>query len=280
MTHDPADDLRQWLRRRTVAGPGSAAPLVVVSGGKANVGTSTIAANLAVALARHGRRTVLVDADLDHGGPTQFSRQEQEGSVVDVLAGRRGIHEVLVRGPSGIQVLPGQSPGEQPTSFAAAAYPRFIAQLHGLSPHADVVLIDAGSGRGTLARAVWQAARVALLITTPDDLAVMQAYAALKALCDPGRSVLVQAIINRADEAAAADVCSRLDEAGRRFLGVPIHGGPAVPACGGGGERLVVFPARSESAKAVDRAADCLWAELQNGLPGGAMPAPNAARRA
>ena len=51
--HDQADELRQLVRRADCvqcAARSAAAPLVVVAGGKGGVGTTTIAANLAVAL--------------------------------------------------------------------------------------------------------------------------------------------------------------------------------------------------------------------------------------
>ena len=78
--------------------------------------------------------------------------------MIDVLAGRRGVHEVLERGPPGIQVLPGAwAPGEM-TDVPAAAQQRFVTELQNLGPHAEVVVIDAGSTAANFARRFWQAA--------------------------------------------------------------------------------------------------------------------------
>jgi flagellar biosynthesis protein FlhG len=265
MMHDQADELRQLVRQRTggaTAGP--TAPLVVVGGGKGGVGTTTVAANLAVALARQGRRAVFVDADLDHGGNSQLSQYLDRGSVIDVLAGRRDVHEVLQRGPSGIQVLSGAWASGELTDFPAAAQIRFIEDLKRLAPHAEVVVLDAGSGRGPFARRLWRAAGTVLVVTTTDDASILQSYAAIKVLPDGETSVPIHTLVNlAADAASAADAHARIAEACRRFLGLRASAGGSVPACESPGEPVLVFPPRGEAARSMDRIADTLWAQLQ-----------------
>jgi flagellar biosynthesis protein FlhG len=123
MIHDQADELRHLVRLRAASGAslGMIVPLVVVAGGKGGVGATTVAVNLALALARQGRRAVFVDADLDHGGNSRLTKHPEQGSVLDVLAGRRSVHEVLQRGPLGVQVLSGA--GLKARQVPAAAHP-------------------------------------------------------------------------------------------------------------------------------------------------------------
>lgn len=273
MMHDQADELRQLVRES--AGWGSAgtpaAPLIVSSGGKGGVGTTTVAANLAVALARWGRRAVLVDADLDHGGNSQLSERAAGGSVIDVLAGRRDVHEVLQRGPSGIQVLSGAWASTERTDFPQAAQDRFVADLEQLAPYAEVVVVDAGSSRGTFARRLWNAASAIVAVTTTDDASIMQCYAAVKALAGGNASAPIHTLVNLASDAnSAADVHARIAEACRRFLGIRTVAAGSVPACHAPVcEGVLVFPARGESARSMDRAADTLWARLQVDTTGG-----------
>jgi flagellar biosynthesis protein FlhG len=267
MIHDQADELRQLVR--TSAGldaAGPAAPLVVIMGGKGGVGTTTVAVNLAVALARWGRRAVFVDADLDHGGNAQLGLHCSEGSVIDVLAGRRDVHEVLERGPAGIQVLSGVWAGREQTDFPSAAQDRFVADLQQLAPHAEVVVVDAGSGRGPFARRLWRSASAVLAVTATADTSIMQCYAALKALAAGEVPDLVHTMVNLANDAgSAADAHSRIAEACRKFLGIQTTAAGSVPACEPplSCEGVLVFPARGDSARAMDRAADSLWANLK-----------------
>jgi flagellar biosynthesis protein FlhG len=263
MIHDQADELRQLVRQRGGVPAGAAVPLVVISGGKGGVGTTTIAVNLAVALARQGRRAVFVDADLDHGGNTQLSGHSQRGSVVDVLAGRRGVHEVLERGPSGIQVLSGAWAAGEATDFTPAAQERFIAELARLAPHAEVVVVDAGSGRGPFARRLWQAASTIIVVMTIEDNSILQCYAAIKVLCGEAAPPIYTLVDGANDTESAEDAHARVAEACRRFLGLQATNGGVVPECEARGEPVLVFAPRGAAARALDRVADTLWAQLQ-----------------
>jgi flagellar biosynthesis protein FlhG len=100
--------------------------------------------------------------------------------------------------------------------------------------------VDAGSEPNDLAARLWLCAGQVLLVTSPEAAAVMDSYALVKtllkrpslsgpgALCGP-----LALVVNRAaDEAQAADVCRRIDQSCRRFLGLPVplagwlpHGG-------------------------------------------------------
>jgi flagellar biosynthesis protein FlhG len=269
MMHDQADELRLLVRQRALAGTatgGGAVPLLVVSGGKGGVGTTTIAANLAIALARQGRRAVWVDADLDHGGNARLGQHPERGSVIDVLAGRRTVHEVLERGPSGIQVLSGDWASGALSDCSAAAQERFVADLKNLTPHADVVVIDAGSSRNHFARRFWQAANAVLAVTTADATSMMECYAAIKVLLAGDALPAIFPLVNLAPDAVAAgDVQARLADACRRFLGLQVTAAGHVERCESPptAEPILIYPARSQPARALDRVADTLWTPLQ-----------------
>jgi flagellar biosynthesis protein FlhG len=242
--------------------------LVVVAGGKPGVGTTTIAVNLAVALARQGRRAVLVDADLDHAGEPIVQTPNSRGSVVDVLNGRYSVHEVLERGPSGIQVLCGMGDAKPSTPWSSTAQARFVAQLRDLAPHAEVVVVDLGHTREPLAASLWHAADAIVVVTTSESTAIMDAYAAIKSLARHDAGPPLHIVVNQiAESVAAGDVQDRITEACRRFLGVAIQQSGHVPSCAPSAraESTTIFPPRGESARALDRAADTLWAQLQLG---------------
>jgi len=245
---------------------GPSAPLIVVSGGKGGMGTTTIAVNLAVALARQGRRAVFVDGDLDHGGRAPWSQHPQRGSVVDVLAGRRSVHEVLERGPSGIQVLSGAWNAGSVVEFSPTAQQRFVTDLKRLAPHAEVIVIDAGSGRTPFVRRFWDAAGVVLLVTNPDSIAIMESYATIKVLLAGEAFPVIHTLVNRSPDAATGNAChARLAEACRRFLGLRALPAGQVPPCEAthGVEPILIYPPRGEAARAVDRVSDAVWAQLQ-----------------
>ena len=225
MPSDQAADLRRLMRQARLPQPLDAcrSPLIwAVTSGKGGVGVTTLAVNLAVAWGLSGRRTVLVDANLDGPDASALCGAFDGPGLLDVLAGERSIHEVLRLGPGGIQLLPGQWADERKdcatAEFANADYDRLLRELRGLGPHADVVLLDVGSGQSRLARRFWQAADGVLLVTSPDALSIVNSYAAVK-LLRPAAGALICTAVNLAEDEAAAEVHARLARSCHRFLG-------------------------------------------------------------
>ncbi|HEX4130160.1 MAG TPA: AAA family ATPase [Pirellulales bacterium] len=222
---DQANDLRKLIRtpaRHAAADSAHAPPrLIVVASGKSGSGTTTVAVNLAAALARDGRRTVLVDADMQHADATKLCHVETVESIADVLAGRRSLHEALTRGPGGVLVLPGVWGHRETIDGSPRAQQRLLDELNCLGAYADFVVIDAGSNAdGTMAR-FWEAADRVLLVTTPDTMAIMDTYAMIKSLATREMASALCTFVNAVPNARVADdVHDRLARAAKRFLGI------------------------------------------------------------
>jgi flagellar biosynthesis protein FlhG len=268
MVRDQADELRQLVRQKGHGAEGVGQPrLIVISGGKGGVGATTIALNLAAALTRNGRRTLLVDADLGRVGAGAWRDAPRHGSIVDVLSGRQDLHEALERGPAGMQILAGAWAPEEVFDCSAAQQQRFIAQLRGLATHADAVVVDAGSARNHFVRRFWHSADLVLLVTTIESASIMDAYAAAKLLLAGDASIPLETVVNAAPSASAADdVHARISQACRRFLGLRVSaaGYVAVAANGEGAAEdcSPLFDASSEAGACAARLAETIWNRL------------------
>ena len=229
--HDQADELRLLARlwaaetKSAFRGPRK----IVVSAGKGGVGTTTIAVNLAAALGRQGCRTILVDADFRGADAALLCGIESRDTIADVLSGRRSVHEVLQPGPAGIQVVPGVwSPGAIP-DCSPAAQQRLLREIDQLGRHADVVVLDVGSGLNHIVQRFWQAADEVLLVTTAEAVSIMDSYAAVKLFLSEQSSVAVRTIVNQSPQTeVAAGVHSRIAQACQRFLGLKVRRGGTV----------------------------------------------------
>src|SRR5262245_8566197 len=203
---------------------GAAPTTLVVSGGRPGLGTTTLAIHLAAALAQEALRVVLIDADLATAAVGPRCNVSTSLGIGDVLAGRKNIHEVLERGPAGMQVLAGAI-AQQRDAIGTRAVQRLIRQMRSLARHADWLVVDAGSQPSEMAAQLWSAADHLLMVTSPDAVAVMDTYALIKTLCTrqslrhPPTLVVNQA----ADEATAMDVHRRIDQSCRRFLGLAVE---------------------------------------------------------
>lgn len=232
---DQASPLRNLILRESNGSTLPRSRMIVAAGGKTGVGVTTTCVNLAVALAKHGLRTVLIDADLQQPAAAVLCGCAQTPGLGEVLAAKRDIHEVLQRGPAGLQLISGIMNPTQAQSTHKSQQ-RLLRQLHSLGKHVDVIVIDAGSGATEFARQLWAAADDVLLVTSPDVVAVMDTYAAVKTMSTPatvaGNSLAPQLriVVNQAqDEAQASDVFRRIDQSCQRFLNIRLQLAAAFP---------------------------------------------------
>jgi flagellar biosynthesis protein FlhG len=227
---DQADRLRRLVAVGEPPADGEAPlpPTIVVTGGKGGVGATTVALNLAVAMNQIGYRTALIDAapyaDVAHLAGIDAC---EDGCLDDVVAGMCEIGEALQTGPAGIRVLAGRAASPESPDRSARAAERLLSRLRGLAAQVDAIVIDTGSGMHPWSSAFWQRAGLALLVTTPNDTAVLDAYATLKRVGPHAVPPDVRVLVNQCDDAAvAADAERRIVDACRRFLGLTIGRAP------------------------------------------------------
>lgn len=269
--HDQAEELRQLVRLGRVAPRDRrrAPRKLVLSAGRSGVGATTTAVNLAVALAGQGHRAVLIDADLAHGDAAALCQVASRDTIVDVLDGRRGVHEVLQRAAGGIQIVPGAWAPDEAAHTTVLAQQRLVAELDALGAYADVLVIDCGESREALARRLWQAADAVLLLSTTATESMMDAYALAKLLLADAPAAQLWTLITQAADAASADeIQQRLAAACRRFLGRDagaagnIPADPALAAAVEAGKPLALAAPCSEAARAIERLAELAWSRV------------------
>jgi flagellar biosynthesis protein FlhG len=222
---DQANVLRQLVRQHARGGrdaPRARPRLITVSGGKGGVGTTTVAVNLAVALAQQGRRALLVDADPDRGDASVLCRIEERYTVDDILLARRAVDEAIQPGPGGIHVLPGARPREDRDASGNLVRRRLFEPLYDMGDRFEFVVIDAGNGSNRVVKQAWQAADLVLLVATPELPSVMDAYASIKLLAGEVTAPIHTLVNMAVSPAVAYDVHGRLARACWRFLGMTI----------------------------------------------------------
>ncbi|WP_210479315.1 polysaccharide biosynthesis tyrosine autokinase [Naasia sp. SYSU D00948] len=101
--------------------------------------SAAVAANLAMALAKAGVRTVVVDGDLQRKGLSKLLGVEERPGLAERLAGDPGVAPIST-GTPGLSVLPaGQGGAASAEPFAAG---RFGALAQELASDCDIVLVD------------------------------------------------------------------------------------------------------------------------------------------
>jgi pilus assembly protein CpaE len=191
--------------------------IITVFGDKGGVGKTTLATNLALALAGETSRSVaLVDLDLPHGDIAILLNLTSDRSVAaamseSVLSDPLTLQAHLALGPAGVRVLSGSMSaatanvaitGSQVTELLTR-----LAQLH------DYVVVDTPPGINEFSAAALDVASLALLVTTPELPCLRRTRTCIDSLAAMGYSTdRVKVLLNRTssktniDEAQARGV--------------------------------------------------------------------------
>jgi len=167
------DGLQQG--RREISG---ISRIIAVGSGKGGVGKSTVTSNLAVALAKQGRRVGLLDADIY--GPSQPRMMgvnarpdsDKDNRIIPLIA--HGVKMISI----GLMVE-----DDQPLAWRGAMLMKALQQLLGdvVWGKLDVLLIDLPPGTGDVQLTLGQKTSItgALIVSTPQDVALIDARRAI-----------------------------------------------------------------------------------------------------
>ena len=176
---------RRKLRSDDAAVLGPRGSVITVFGAKGGAGKTTIATNLAVALATQGDQSVvLVDADDSFGDAATILGLGPGPSVTDALREPGPMDSVasqryLTPHESGVAVMQGPA---SPFEWRDISGDRLKEALAELSRQFDVVLVDTGSTLSEVSLAALQAASLVLWVTTPDYASAHDSVRALQVL--------------------------------------------------------------------------------------------------
>ena len=170
----------QWsagVRRHLGAGSevftGVGGTVVTVSGAKGGVGATLTAVQLALAAQASGRATALVDMDLQTGDIASYLDVQFRRSVVDLAAitdiSPRVLADAVFRHDTGLALLLAPAEGERGEDVTDRAARQIVSTLRS---RYEVVVIDCGAQLSGAGAAAVEMADTALLVTTPDVIAV------------------------------------------------------------------------------------------------------------
>jgi len=170
--------------------------IIAVGSGKGGVGKSTVATNLAVALARSGVRVGMVDADIY--GPSQARLLDTE----DLKPIARDKTLIPVQSRWGVKVLSMAhlaKPGDAIAWRGPMAGNALVQMLDGDWTDVDVLIVDLPPGTGDIQLTMLQRFKPdgAVIVSTPQDLALIDARRAI-ALFDKGGVPIIGLIENMA----------------------------------------------------------------------------------
>ncbi len=211
-TWPPADESFQGAVRRTAARrettQASTRPLsstLVFFGAKGGAGTTTVAVNCAVELARLTRRqAIIVDLKTCLGEVALFLGVRPRYTVLDAIENlhrldRDFLRELVVRHKSGLEILAASEQFDRPNAQDAGAVEELFRVL---SRSHDYVVVDAGNSINSCSLAALYAADNIFLVTNPDVPSVRNAQRLVDRVRQLGASTeRIRIVLNRFSDA-------------------------------------------------------------------------------
>lgn len=160
---------------------------IVIAAHKGGSGKTTVAVNLAGAIASLGRRVLIIDADPQGAVAAALGLEPRKPTLYEVLLGHSGLQEAIVG-----TTVPGLSilPSDLDLAGAEVELPKFESwqkrlgqALTGIEALCDFAIIDTPPGLGVLSYSALNAASGAL-VTCPPEFMAFRALPHLQEMVD------------------------------------------------------------------------------------------------
>jgi pilus assembly protein CpaE len=200
------DDAIRRMAARLEAAPGDRSPTttLVFFGAKGGVGTTTVAVNCAVELARLSKRaTLIVDLKPGLGEVSLFLGLRSRYTLIDAIDNLHRLdaeflRELVVKHKSGVELLAGSAQFERPGA-ADSGHVEEMFRL--LTRHYEYIIVDAGNEITPCSTAALYPADSICLVTNPDVPSVRNAQRLLEKITQMGASSeRIRVLLNRAAE--------------------------------------------------------------------------------
>jgi flagellar biosynthesis protein FlhG len=156
--------------------------VMAITSGKGGVGKTFVSANLAAALARQGRKVLVLDADLGLANLDVVLNLFPKITLHDVFTGKHSLAEAVLPAPGGFWVL---LAGSGMVEYSRMT-PEVRDQLHqvvaDVTPRFDHVLLDTGAGISDVVLYTVSLSGEVLVVVTPEPTSMTDAYATIKVL--------------------------------------------------------------------------------------------------
>jgi len=172
---DQAEGLRRMVNPNPIR-------VITIASGKGGVGKTNVSINLAVAMAKLGRKPVIMDADLGLANVDVALGLQPKLNLSHVISGEATLAEIIIDAPGGIKVIPASSGVQSMATLTPAEHAGLIRAFSELSIDMDVLIVDTAAGIDNSVVAFSKAAHEVLVVVCDEPASITDAYALIKLL--------------------------------------------------------------------------------------------------
>ena len=173
------------------------ARIMAITSGKGGVGKTFLSANLAAALAKRGRRVLVLDADLGLANLDVALNLQPKITLHDVFTGKVNLEAAILPAPGGFSVLLAGSGLVEYSRLTPEVRDQLQRIIDTLAPRFDHILLDTGAGISDVVLYAVSLADDVLVIATPEPTSMTDAYATIKVLATQQRRSDVRMVVNQ-----------------------------------------------------------------------------------
>ena len=148
-----------------------------------------------------------------------FTGVAPQGTLLDVVDGRKRMEDLIMGGPGNVAVICGPSGVGRIADLNAASREALGCELLRVAGEFDVVVVDTGAGISPAVMHFVGLAEDAVLVSTPNIAATLDAYGLIKVAHESRFATRFHLLVNLVDDdRQARAVQERIAECARRFL--------------------------------------------------------------
>jgi flagellar biosynthesis protein FlhG len=172
--------------------------ITAITSGKGGVGKTFVAANLAAALARLGRRVLVLDADLGLANLDVVLNLFPKITLHEVFTGKATLEEAVLPAPGGFWVLLAGSGMVEYSRLTPEVREQLQRVIDEVAPRFDDVLLDTGAGISDVVLYTISLATDVIVVATPEPTSMTDAYATIKVLATTQGRRAARVLVNQA----------------------------------------------------------------------------------
>ena len=197
------------------------ARIITVAGGKTSVGKTHVVINLAISLARRGKRVLVLDSQHGRGNLDALLGIKPRYTLTHVIRRERTLEEVMVEGPQGVGIIQAAQGLKSLAGLDEDDQNWLVHSFSQLPRPPDVVLVDAGSAGAQSSLSM--ASQEIIIVVSGHHDSITDAYGLIKSLSRNFAKRHFHVLVNKVEsEQEARAVYSNMAQVAGRFLDVTL----------------------------------------------------------
>lgn len=214
------------LDTNTQARPGSnkKTRVIGIGSGKGGVGKTTFAVNLATMLADSGKRVLIFDADLGLANIHIAFKNKIDGTMIDVLEGRKSLAEILIETKDGVHLVSGGNGLDEVLSINRQSATQVIQSFAELEGQYDFLIVDVSAGIDENVMTFMAGCDYKVILGTEEPSSIADAYALIKMLTKKEKIIDLIYVPNKVRNARNGQkLFESMNQIAQKFLGESLH---------------------------------------------------------